>query len=75
MNDPMEEMEMQILEIVKKKHKDSGGNNGNSFGDFDHILQMSIPERNSFLQNMVEKKLIVIREGSNARMIMLRKEK
>jgi len=69
----MEEMEMQILEIVKKKHKDTGGNNGNFFGDFDHILNMSIPERNAFLQNMVNRKLIVFREGSNARMIMLPK--
>lgn len=69
----MEEMEMQILEIVKKKHKDTGGNNGNFFGDFDHILNMSIPERNAFLQNMVNRKLIVFREGSNARMIMLHK--
>lgn len=69
----MEEMEMQILEIVKKKHKATGGNNGSFFGDFDHILNMPIPERNAFLQNMVNRKLIVFREGSNARMIMLPK--
>ena len=69
----MEEMEMQILEIVKEKHKRTGGNNGNFFGDFDHILNMSIPERNAFLQNMASRKLIVFREGSNARMIMLPK--
>lgn len=69
----MEEMEMQILEIVKEKHKRTGGNNGNFFGDFDHILNMSIPERNAFIENMVSRKLIVIREGSNAKMIMLPK--
>lgn len=69
----MEEMEMKILEIVKKKHQETGGNNGNGFGDFDHILNMSIPERNAFLENMVSRKLIVFREGSNARMIMLPK--
>lgn len=69
----MEEKEMQILEIVKKKHKATGGNNGNFFGDFDHILNMSIPERNAFLQNMVNRRLIVIREGSNANMIMMPK--
>lgn len=69
----MEEMEMQILEIVKKKHTATGGNNGNLFGDFDHILNMPIPERNAFLQNMVNRKLIVIREGSNAKMVMLPK--
>ncbi len=66
-------MENQILEIVKRKHSESGGNNGNYFGDFDHILNMSIPERNAFLQNMVNRKLIVIREGSNAKMLMLPK--
>lgn len=69
----MEEMEMKILEIVKKKHQETGGNNGNGFGNFDHILNMSIPERNAFLENMVSRKLIVFREGSNARMIMLAK--
>lgn len=69
----MEEMEMQILEIVKEKHKKTGGNNGNFFGDFDHILKMSIPERNAFIENMVSRKLIVIREGSNAKIIMLPK--
>ncbi|MCY0976671.1 hypothetical protein PGH12_05840 [Chryseobacterium wangxinyae] len=70
--DPIE-MEDQILKIVKKKHNDTGGNNGNFFGDFDHILKMDISERNNFLQNMVTRKLIVIREGQNARMIMLPK--
>lgn len=69
----MEEMEIQILKIVKEKHKKTGGNNGNFFGDFDHILNMPIPERNAFLQNMVNRKLIIFREGSNARMIMLPK--
>jgi hypothetical protein len=67
------EMENQILEIVRRKHEETGGNNGNFFGDFDHILKMSIAERNAFLQNMVSRKLIVIREGQNARMIMIAK--
>lgn len=70
--DPVE-MENKILEIVKKKHDTTGGNNGNFFGDFDHILNMPIPERNAFIQNMVNRKLIVIREGGNAKMIMLPK--
>lgn len=70
--DPVE-MENQILELVKKKHTETGGNNGNFFGDFDHILNMPVAERNAFLQNMVNRKLIVIREGGNARIIMLPK--
>lgn len=67
------EMENQILLLVRKKHEKTGGNNGNFFGDFDHILNLPIAERNAFLQNMVNRKLIVIREGGNARMIMLPK--
>ncbi|HJY14194.1 MAG TPA: hypothetical protein VJ304_15475 [Flavobacterium sp.] len=67
------EVENKILEIVRKKHDETGGNNGNFFGDFDHILKMEIAERNAFLENMVIRKLIVIREGQNAPMIMLSK--
>lgn len=69
----MDEMEMQILEIVQKKHNETGGNNGNGFADFDHILNMSIEDRNSFLKRMADEKKIAIRIGPNARMIMLPK--
>lgn len=67
----MEEIELQIMDVVRKKDKDTGGNNGNFFGDFDHLLKMTIPERNTFLSGMVDRKLIIIRQGGNARMIML----
>lgn len=70
--DPVD-MENQIIEIVRKRHIESGGNNGNFFGDFDHILKMPIVERNAFIQNMVNRKLIIIREGANERLIMLPK--
>lgn len=69
----MDEMEMQILEIVQKKHNETGGNNGNGFADFDHILNMSLEVRNAFLQRMADEKKIAIRIGPNARMIMLPK--
>lgn len=69
----IEELERQILEIVHKKHDETGGNNGNSFADFDHILNMSIEDRNEFLQRMADEKKIAIRIGPNARMIMLPK--
>ncbi|AZA74803.1 hypothetical protein [Chryseobacterium indoltheticum] len=68
-----EELERQILEIVTKKHDETGGNNGNGFGDFDHILKMSIEDRNSFIKRLVDEKKIAIRMGPNARMIMLPK--
>lgn len=67
----IEELERQILDIVKKKHDETGGNNGNIFADFDQILNMSLEDRNAFLQRMVDEKKIQIREGSNQRMIML----
>lgn len=69
----MKEIEEQILEIVREKHLKSGGNNGNGFGDFDHILKMSIDDRNAFIQKMESEKKISIRDGSNARMIMMPK--
>ncbi|REC40322.1 hypothetical protein [Chryseobacterium sp. 5_R23647] len=69
----MDEMEMQILEIVQKKHNETGGNNENGFADFDHILNMSLEVRNAFLQRMADEKKITIRISPNARMIMLPK--
>ncbi|OBW43472.1 hypothetical protein AB670_00001 [Chryseobacterium sp. MOF25P] len=68
-----EELERQILEIVQKKHNETGGNNGNGFADFDHILNMSLEVRNAFLKRMADEKKIAIRIGPNARMIMLPK--
>lgn len=69
----MNDKQKLILDVVNTKYIESGGNNGNSFGDFDHILKLAIPERNAFLENMVQMKLIVIREGGNAKLIMLPK--
>ncbi|MEG1592493.1 hypothetical protein AB670_03165 [Chryseobacterium sp. MOF25P] len=69
----IKELEAQILEIVKKKHDETGGNNGNGFADFDHILNMSLEDRNAFLKRMADENKIAIRIGPNARMIMLPK--
>lgn len=68
-----EELERQILEMIQKKHDETGGNNGNGFSDFDHILNMSLEVRNAFLKRMADEKKIAIRIGPNARMIMLPK--
>jgi hypothetical protein len=67
----MEELQEKVLEIVKEKRIRTGGNNGNTFGDFDHILKMPAAERNAFLEGMAAEKKIVIREGANQRLIML----
>lgn len=69
----MEELERKVLEIVKDKHIKSGGNNGNTFGDFDQVLQMSIQDRTDFLNRMVSENKIIIKQGANQRMIMLPK--
>lgn len=69
----IKELEAQILEIVKKKHDETGGNNGNGFADFDHILNMSLEDRNAFLKRIADENKIAIRIGPNARMIMLPK--
>lgn len=69
----IKELEAQILEIVKKKDDETGGNNGNGFADFDHILNMSLEDRNAFLKRMADENKIAIRIGPNARMIMLPK--
>lgn len=69
----IEELERQILEIVQKKHDESGGNNGNSLGEFDQVLKMSIEDRNAFLKRMADEKKIAIRIGPNYNMIMLPK--
>lgn len=69
----MDELEQSILEIVRKKDKKSAGHNGNFTGDFDHILNLSIEERNVFLQSMASKKLIQFKQGANQEMIVLAK--
>lgn len=39
-----EELERQILEIVREQHKKDGGANGVNFGSFDHFLNMSLED-------------------------------
>ncbi|MCJ8153236.1 hypothetical protein MKJ01_05605 [Chryseobacterium sp. SSA4.19] len=68
-----EELERQILEIVKEKHEASGGHNGNSFGDFDHILKMQRVDRNAFLERMAAEKKIKFYNSANSVMITLPK--
>ncbi|WPO84619.1 hypothetical protein SD427_19005 (plasmid) [Chryseobacterium sp. JJR-5R] len=68
-----EEKERQILEIIKIKFDKTGGHNGNSFNDFDHILNVDINERNDFLERMAKEKKIKFYMGPNTRMITLPK--
>lgn len=69
----IEKQEQEILEIVKAKFIKTGGHNGNSFREFDHILNMTIPERNAFIERMAAEKKIRIYHGPNYRMVSLPK--
>ncbi|MCQ9639343.1 hypothetical protein MP478_08045 [Chryseobacterium sp. WG14] len=68
-----EEIEKQILEIVRVQHEKDGGNNGVTFGAFDHILNMSIEDRNEVLMRMAKEKKIFIFNSLNMRRITLPK--
>lgn len=69
----MEEIERQILEIVTEQFKKDGGSNGITMGAFDHILNMSIQERNEFLERMDKEKKIYIFQSLNSRRVTLPK--
>ncbi|NML69174.1 hypothetical protein HHL23_05130 [Chryseobacterium sp. RP-3-3] len=49
----IEEPENKILDVVKEKHIRTGGHNGNKRDDVDRILNLSIDDRNIFLQRMI----------------------
>lgn len=69
----IQETEKQILKIVKKKYDKTGGHNGNAFGDFDHLLNLPLTERNALLERMAAEKKIMVFNGPNYRMITLPK--
>ncbi|MBV8326619.1 hypothetical protein [Chryseobacterium sp.] len=68
-----EEIERQILEIVRKQHEKSAGTNGCFFDEFDHILNLPIKERTAFLEQMAREKKISIGQSLNSRKILLPK--
>lgn len=57
-----EDLEKQILEVLKIQFQRTGGANGTDLGEVDKILNLPIDERNTFLDRMVkEKKIAYIR--------------
>lgn len=68
-----QEIEKQILDILSEQFKKDGGNNGVVFTAFDHILNLSIPDRNEFLAQMAKEKKFVIFQSLNGRRITLPK--
>jgi hypothetical protein len=68
-----EEPENNILEVLKEKYIRTVGHKGNKLDDVDRILNISIDNRNAFLQCMVDDKKIVSGGSANEHMIMLPK--
>lgn len=69
----MEELEAKILEKVKEDHKVNGGANGTDINELDKILNLTIPERNEFLDRMVKEKKIAYLHPLNAKKVTLPK--
>ncbi|WP_061084197.1 hypothetical protein [Chryseobacterium indologenes] len=69
-----EEIERQILEIVKVQFEKDGGANDVNAGAFDHILNLSIEDRNAFRERMAKEKKIFIFNSLNMRRITLPKK-
>lgn len=69
----MEELEAKILEIVKTDYKKSGGSNGTDLNDLDVIMNLSISDRNQFLDRMVKEKKIAYLYPLNAKKVTLPK--
>ncbi|ASK29712.1 hypothetical protein CEY12_06160 [Chryseobacterium sp. T16E-39] len=69
----IEEIEAKIIEITKEQFKKDGGANGVHMGSFDHILNLSIQERNEFLYNMVARKKILIFQALNGKRVTMPK--
>jgi len=67
------EPENNILEVLKEKYIRTEGHNGNKLYDVDRILNISIDNRNAFLQRMIDDRKIMIRDSANEHMIMLPK--
>jgi hypothetical protein len=69
-----QDLENQILAILGEQFKKDGGNNGVEFTAFDHILKLSIQDRNEFLSRMAKEKKFIIFQSLNGRRITLPKQ-
>nr|WP_315028035.1 hypothetical protein [uncultured Chryseobacterium sp.] len=69
-----EGIERQMLEIVKIQFEKDGGVNGLNAGSLDHILNLSIEERNAFLERMARAKKIFIFNSLKMRRITIPKK-
>lgn len=69
----IEELERKIIEVLKIQFEGTGGSNGTYIGEIDKILNMSIQERNEFLERMVKEKKIIYLTPLNGRTLSLPK--
>jgi len=68
-----EQIEVEIIEIIREQFKKDGGSNGVTCGSFDHILNLSIEERNAFLYRMAKERKIAIFESLNMKRVTMSK--
>lgn len=69
----VEELEKQIIKVLKIQFERTGGANGTDFADVDAILKMSIEDRNAFLSRMETEKKIIYISPLNGRTLSLPK--
>lgn len=69
----VEELERRIIEVLKIDFDRSAGANGTDYGKIDDILNMSLEDRNAFIERMVKENKIAYLNPVNGRMLTLPK--
>lgn len=69
----IEELERKLIEVLKNDFERSAGANGTDYGKIDEILNMSLEDRNSFIERMVKENKIAYLNPVNGRMLTLPK--
>lgn len=67
------ELEKKIIEVLHIQFERTGGSNGTDYAEIDKILNISVEERNKFLERMAQEKKIAFINPMNGRMITLPK--
>ncbi|WP_312900206.1 hypothetical protein [Chryseobacterium taichungense] len=69
----MDEIEAKIIEMVKEKHKRTGGCNGLSFNDLAGSFEIDFPELRKIIDKLVSEKKIAYLNHLNGRSLTLPK--
>ena len=68
-------MKEKILEILQQKHQLSGGNCGIYLPNICSLLNVEYYQIKDIIHNLLEEKLIELREGSHGQLIFLKIQK